>query len=232
LTGRKRLSGLVWEGPDQVLAQGGFLTLTRRWVRNHYEDGSRSQAYEVETAHPPFRDAVILLLFSPDDKDMARIALRRAVRPSVALRSEVPCLAALDGRVWSGALWELPAGGVEPGDLEPAGQGLLGRACQEAWEEAGLRLGPGDFAPLGPPPFSAPAFCPERLHFFAARVDPSQALPPPGDGHPMEEGAEVSFVGLAEALQWCAQGKILDGKTELGLRRFREWLGQNPRERG
>jgi ADP-ribose pyrophosphatase len=80
------------------------------------------------------------------------------------------------------------------------------------------------FFTLGPAPFSAPAFCPERLHYLAARVDPTQAQPPHGDGHPMEDGAEVRFLALPQALAWCGSGRILDGKTELGLRRLEEWL--------
>ncbi len=223
----KRLSGLSWEGPAQVVARGGFLTLTRRLLRNRYQDGSHSRAYEVESALTPFLDAVVLVLFAPPEAASGRgirVVLRRSVRPAVAQRAEVPGLLHLDQRPWSGAFWELPAGGVEKSDLEPGGLGLLGRASQECWEEAGLRVAAEKFFALGPSPFSAPAFCPERLHYLCAEVDPGRAQPPPGDGHPMEEGAELRFLELDEALDWCQQGRILDGKTELGLRRLEQLL--------
>jgi ADP-ribose pyrophosphatase len=233
LADSKRYSRLLLEAPPEILAQGGFLTLTRQTVRNQYEDGSQSRAYAVETVHPRFLDAVVLLLYarSGPSPDQVRVALRRGVRPVVALRSETPSLARQDQKQFSGAFWELPAGGIEPEDLAPQGPGLAGRASLEAWEEAGLRVAPEAFVSLGPAPFFAPAFCPERLHYLAAEVDPTQAAPPPGDGHPMEEGAQARFLDLDEALSWCAQGVILDGKSELGLRRLRQWLagqGQHP----
>jgi ADP-ribose pyrophosphatase len=225
LTDSKRFSRLLPASPPEVLACGGFLTLTRQSVRNQYEDGSQSRAYAVETAQPRFLDAVLLLYtHSGPSAAEVRVVLRRGVRPVVALRSETPGLAAQDQEPFSGAFWELPAGGIEPPDLAPQGPGLAGRASQEAWEEAGLRVAPGEFFSLGPAPFFAPAFCPERLHYLAAEVDPAQAAPPPGDGHPMEEGAEARFLPLDEALSWCARGVILDGKSELGLRRLRQWL--------
>jgi ADP-ribose pyrophosphatase len=40
----------------------------------------------------------------------------------------------------------------------------------------------------------------------------------------MEDGAEVRFLSLEQALAWCASGRIIDGKTELGLRRLADWL--------
>lgn len=223
--GDKRLFGLEWDRQARdELGRGRFLSLQRRRLRSLYQDGSHSAWYEVETVHPPFFDAVVLLLFSKDDGRMPVVALRRSVRPSVALRVQVPQLARLDGRDWSGALWELPAGGIEPRDLEPGGLGVLGRASREAFEETGLTVPAEAFVSLGPSPFSAPAFCPERLHYLAAAVDPKLAQPPQGDGHPMEDGAEVRFLDLGEALAWCVSGRIMDGKTELGLRRLADWL--------
>lgn len=225
----KPFAGLATQGPPEVLARGGFLTLARQNVRSRFDDGSLGPAYAVESVHPPFLDAVVLLLFARDPATPggALVALRRGARPVVALRSQDERLAGLDDAPFSGAFWELPAGGVEPADLAPGGPGLAGRASQEAWEEAGLRVPAASFFGLGPSPFFAPAFCPERLRYLAAEVDPGQAAPPPGDGHPMEEGAQARFLGLEEALSWCAQGVILDGKTELGLWRFRDWLSRS-----
>lgn len=230
-----RYVGLVPNGPPEVFARGRFLTLTSQSVRSRFEDGSLGRNYAVETVHPPFLDAVVLLLFAREEAmpspSGARVALRRGVRPVVALRSQSPALAGLDEAPFSGAFWELPAGGVEPADLSPGGPGLTGRASLEAWEEAGLAVAPESFFDLGPCPFFAPAFCPERLRYLAAEVDPARAVPPVGDGHPMEEGAEARFLDLDEALSWCAQGIIVDGKTELGLWRLRQWLREQPPRR-
>lgn len=212
------------EQAPQVLAQGGFLTLVRRRARNRFTDGSQGPWYDVETVLPRFNDAVVLLLFSLEASGETLVALRRSARPSLCLRRGHPLWQQLDhGQAWDSGFWELPAGGVEPEDLLPGAWGLIGRASQEAWEEAGLRVGGQDFFPLGPSPLQAPALCPERLHYLAAPVTPALAQAPLGDGHPMEEGAQVVFIGLDEALGWCQDGRILDTKTEVGLHRLAQW---------
>jgi ADP-ribose pyrophosphatase len=216
----KILRQVVFDGqPPQVLAQGTFLTLIQRRARTCFQDGSFGQWYVVESVHPRFHDAVVLLLFSlPGLGQQPMVALRQGARPClcpVEERSEV-----LENQpTWEQGFWELPAGGLESRDLEPGGQGVKGRASQEAWEEAGLRVAPEEFQALGAPPWLAPAFCPERLHYLAAAVNPALAQPPPGDGHPMEEGSCLRFLPLDQALDCCRQGQILDIKTEVGLHR-------------
>lgn len=211
--------------PPDDLGWGGFLRLTRRRVRNRYEDGSHSGWYSVESAHSPFKDAVVLCLYAGQSNGQeVKVMLRRSPRPAVALRPKDPVLNALDEVKQDGSIWELPAGGIETTDLEPGGGGIKGRACLEAWEEGGFKMPPQNLISLGPAPFSAPALCSERLHYFAARVDPDDALPPPGDGHPLEVGAETRFVFLDQALEWCRLGRIIDLKTEVGLGRLRAWL--------
>jgi len=210
--------------PPREMGRGGFITLTRQRMRSRFADGSASDWYTVDTAWPPFKDAVVLCLYDPHGP---RVVLRRGVRPAVALRSADPALKARDGREFSGALWELPAGGIEPEDLLPEGMGSKGRAMAEAWEECGVRIAEASIQELGVAPFTAPSFCPERLVFVAARPESTElAAQPPGDGHPLEQGAEVRWVSLAEALDWCARGAIIDIKTELGLRRLADFLGQ------
>ena len=44
------------------------------------------------------------------------------------------------------------------------------------------------------------------------------------DGSPFEEGARLEWVTLDEALARCADGRIRDLKTEIGLRRLRDEL--------
>jgi len=218
--------------PD-ILSWGGFLTLKRHQMRNVFEDGSASAWYQLESTHPPFLDAVVLILYAPQtgghgddrgDGGGAVVALRRGVRPSLILRAKTEVLKQMDGGALSGVTWELPAGGIEPHDLGPGGAGVKGRAVIEAYEEAGLQVSEDDLFPLGPPSFSAPALCHERLHFLAAQVDPDTALPPPGDGHPMEQGGEMAFFSLKGALEWCREGRIMDLKSEVGLNRLARFL--------
>jgi ADP-ribose pyrophosphatase len=211
------------QGPTLV-GKGDFLTLHKRQVRNIYESGETSVWYDVETAAPPFLDAVVLILYSASGaKDLPRVLLRRAARPAAFFRSLEPKLRDLDGQNLNGVMWELPAGGVEPSDLEDDGAGVPGRAVLEAWEEGGFKVKDEDLISLGAPPFSAPALCTERLHYFAVKVDPKTARPPEGDGHPMEEGADLCFLSIDQALAWCRQGRIIDLKSEVGLNRFKDW---------
>lgn len=224
-----RFERLEWDpAKPEVLGWDGFLGLSRRRVRNRYAGGGASAWYEVETCHPRFVDAVVLVLHGPGPV----VALRRSLRPASCLSPNNPAAPPTRTAAGDGALWELPAGGVEPSDLAPGGRGIEGRAVTEAWEEAGLRLSRQELKPLGPPMFSAPAFTPERLSYFAARVDPDAAARPPGDGHPMEEGAELRFVELEQALNWCRQGVVGDTKSEVGLRRLADYLATLNRKKG
>ena len=220
--------------PDGIttLAKGQFLHLESATIRNNYQDGSHSRWYPVETARTPFSDAVVLAihLALPDLSTgllQTRVLLRRGPRPAVWFRSLLPEFKGLDAEPYAGDVWELPAGGIEPPDLAPDGDGITGRAILEAWEETGYRLGREQLTPLGPPAFNAPAFSHEKLHFFAARVAKEQnRFDPPGDGHPLETGTELRFISLETAFKWCDSGIIVDLKTEVGLRRLYNHLQQ------
>src|SRR5439155_15214498 len=117
---------------------------------------------------------------------------------------------------------ELIAGIIEPG--EESEEALRNRACDEAMEEAGLRVAPGAIVRIGPPLFPTPGMCPELFHFVAAEVRDTAAAPPAGDGSPFEQGARIEWVELGDALARCARGEIQDMKTEMGLRRLQESL--------
>ena len=212
------------EEPHESQGWGNYFKLTRRKIRNIYSDGSKSDWYWVEAAHPPFFDAVVLILYVERPDQPEALYLRRTLRPAVAFRRFSPWQLKADGGKPLAEIWELPAGGIEAQDLEPGGVGPLGRAQAEAWEEAGFRLQPEDLIPLGPPPFSAPALAGERLNYYICKVDPDSAQEPTGDGHPMEVGSELVLLPLPQAEQWVEQGKISDLKTEVGIRRFAAWL--------
>jgi ADP-ribose pyrophosphatase len=87
-------------------------------------------------------------------------------------------------------------------------------AFREVREETGLVLKRLD--PLTTYFFS-PGGCSDRVHLFLGTVE--DAGKPLGIHGLAEEGEEVQaeWVPLEQALQWAEEGKIIDGKTLLGL---------------
>jgi len=81
-----------------------------------------------------------------------------------------------------------------------------------------------DVVLLGAGSFPSPGAMAEKFWFAAVEVEPDAGGEPEGDGSPMEEGARVRWMGLDEAIGACLAGEIEDAKTELGLRRLREYL--------
>jgi ADP-ribose pyrophosphatase len=104
-------------------------------------------------------------------------------------------------------MWELPAGGVNPGE---SAEEAARRECEEE-----IGLVPGSLIRLGAY-FPAPGFCDEQLVFFRASdlrpPDPSSTrhADPDEDIHPQ------SFT-FDEARAMVADGLIIDLKTAYGL---------------
>ena len=214
-----------WDAPAiEVLLEGElaadegpqFLRLRRRRLRNRHPDGSTGAAYVYDSVDRRATDAVILVLHHPSPEG-PRVLLRTSLRPPLAFRHElaVPLLADA-----SPVLWELPAGLVEP--EEKGAEGLLRCAVRETLEETGFDLEPEALRPLGEPLFLSPGVLAERVYFYEAEVRPEERGRPTEDGTPVEEGAAVRFFELGEAIA----GPLGDVKTELGLRRLRERLGE------
>jgi ADP-ribose pyrophosphatase len=151
------------------------------------------------------------------------VLLRDGLRPPLSVGRPADRQVVPDPREYL-FLTELVAGIVEVHDKgEP---GLRRRAAEEVLEEAGYRIDPAAIVPLGHGVFPSPGSCAEKFYLMAAEIaDPADQHPLEGDGSPMEEGATVRWVPLEEALAMCARGEIEDGKTELGLRRLKDWLG-------
>lgn len=193
----------------------GFLRLRRLVLRNRYPGGERSDAYAYDLVERDAMDAVAIVLFTTD----GRICLRSALRPPLAFRSSyaIP-LPDSDGPV----IWEVPAGLVEP--EERGDEGLKACCARETLEEVGLSVAPESFERLGPAACLSPGVLAEKLHFFAACVDPSQAGKPLEDGSPVEERAVIRFVPIPLALSACRDGRIADLKTETAIRRLHERL--------
>lgn len=183
----------------------GFLAIRR--VDLQLADDARTSAvfrYDVVTRRA--LDAAVMVAHHLDDQGRVCVYLRSSVRPPVALRE--------DAARESGNLWEVPAGLIEPGEAPAAA------AARELHEELGFEVGAAAMQPLGASSFPAPAFIAERHWFFHVRVDPAARGEPGGDGSPLEDGAIVVSVPLAEALRACVDGTIRDEKTELALRRL------------
>jgi len=102
-----------------------------------------------------------------------------------------------------GWLWELPAGKIDPGE-EP-----FGTARRELAEEAGMEA--EDWKDLGPM-VSSPGVFTEVIHLYLAR-----GLRQTGQAHEGDEVIEIHWLPFSQALDWCSDGTITDGKTLIGL---------------
>jgi 8-oxo-dGTP pyrophosphatase MutT (NUDIX family) len=202
-----------------------FLTLQRRWLVARYPDGTESQAFGYDSMTRRALDAVVIVVWRRVDGEVC-VYLRTAVRPPLLEREAHP--GAVD-REHEVCLWELPAGLIEPEDLddEPNAERRICRAAaREAEEELGFSLGIDRFSLLGAGVFPCPAMIAERQFFARAEVTQEQPTVPSLDGSPLEEHATICLISLSRALEYCERGSIVDGKTELALRRFSACMNQ------
>ena len=102
-----------------------------------------------------------------------------------------------------GALWELPAGCIDPGEdpLETARRELKEEAGQTAgqWQKLGVIM-------------PSPGFCDERLHIYQA-----SQLSETATAHEDCEIIEVHWIDWEKALDLVCSEEIIDGKTIAGL---------------
>lgn len=203
---------------DAMRSDEGFIRVRRLVLRNHYEGGSESREYRYDCAERDAMDAVGIVLYTAAPH---RVCLRSSIRPPLALRPGYAL--PLKETAADPTLFEIPAGLVEQD--EEGDEGLRGCAARETQEEVGLTVAPEAFIPLGPALFLSPGLVAEKLHFFAAEVDPAEMGTATLDGSPVEERARLAFVPIDEALAACRDGRIEDIKTEIGVRRLIERLG-------
>jgi ADP-ribose pyrophosphatase len=190
-------------------ATGGFLNLRRVDLVARYPDGGESAPFSYDIATREALDAVVIAAHFVD-AGVPHVYLRSSVRPPCALRPVPPA--------HDGALWELPAGLVEPQE-DPAAT-----AARELGEELGFAADASDMHPLGPWTFPTPGMIGERHLFYAVAVDPRARATPSEDGSALEHAAAVLAIPLSEAVDHCRTGAIRDSKTELTLRRLVEFL--------
>lgn len=104
-----------------------------------------------------------------------------------------------------GAVWELPAGRLEPGELP------IDTIRRELVEEAGVEA--KHILSLGES-LSSPGIFTERIHLFLATD-----LTPVPDAREAAEVLDVHWVPLDEAVRRALEGQIDDAKTVVGLLR-------------
>lgn len=137
----------------------------------------------------------------------------RAIREVVRHRGSVACLAVhADERVVlvrqyryavDQAVWELPAGRLDPGESPEAG------ARRELEEETGLAA--GRLEPLSVF-YTTPGFCDEAMHLF--RATQLASVPPRPE---QDERIEVRTCSLDEAREMIGCGEVKEGKTLVAL---------------
>lgn len=155
-------------------------------------------------------DGKVLALDLDDVEEPGGVRARREV---VRHRGSVACLAVhADGRVVlvrqyrhavAAAVWELPAGRLDPGESPEQG------ARRELEEEVGLR--PGRLEKLAEF-WTTPGFCDEALHVFRATELENVPARPEAD-----ERIEVWSAGWSEARAMIARGELRDAKTLVAL---------------
>jgi ADP-ribose pyrophosphatase len=202
--------------------QSGFLRLLRRRYQARYPDGTVSAPFVYDMVDRVAIDAVVLIAHYLDEFGTRRIFLRSAVRPPVAARdpkrSPFP-----DRDPGHGFLWELPAGLIEASEQSPTG--ILEAARRELAEELGFEVAASRFRELGASVFPVPAMISERLYFYEVSVDPANRGEPTLDGSALEHFGRVIALPVEEAIELCRRGLLMDGKTELALRRLAERHG-------
>lgn len=195
---------------DERIGEGGFLRVRRLRLRVRRSDGtlSREGLYDF-VERPMGNDAIVLMLWHRAAGGV-QVLLRHAPRVPLYFRD------AAVGRAHT----EVVAGIIERGEDDWVA--MQKRAAAEAHEEAGLTIDAARVERLGPATFPTAGMFAEVFHMVAAEVaDPRAAVTPPTDGSPFEEGASLEWVALDEALRRCDDGRIVDMKSELALRRLR-----------
>jgi ADP-ribose pyrophosphatase len=207
------------------VAPAGFLRLIRRRLRVKYPDGSRSDPFPYDEVDRRAIDAVVIAAHFVQG-GQRWVYLRSALRPPLRFRDPAR---SPGGSPETGALWELPAGLIEPGEQSTGG--VLRAGCRELREELGFLALESDLQMLGSPVWPTPGVLSERLFFVQLAVHPERREEPSLDGSALERYGRVVAVPLAHALGLCRSGRIQDAKTELALRRLADHLNQAPEAR-
>jgi ADP-ribose pyrophosphatase len=203
----------------------GFLHVRRYRARNRRADGTASNEYRIDVIDRPALDAVAVCLWARTGCGV-EVLTRRGLRPAAYFRRGRATVLPEPEYL---LVEELVAGVIEPG--ERGLDALRRRAADEVREETGLEIAPERLELLGGPIFMLPGIASEKIHLVAGEVERGGGpavleAPGPGDGSPLEEGAELRWRPLEEAIAACEGGAIEDAKTEIALRRLAARLGR------
>ncbi|HSC89319.1 MAG TPA: NUDIX hydrolase [Polyangiaceae bacterium] len=203
---------------DHSEPKGGYLRRLARVLRVVGATGTAGRTFTYDEVDRRGIDAVVVAPYYRKTGQVW-VVLRSAHRPPVVLRdaSRSP-LPEPENR----ALWELPAGLVEPEEASP--EGLLQAAARELEEETGFAVSVDRLIELGKSAFPCPGVIAERQFYFRVEVTPGERRAPSLDGSPLESIGQLVAVPLSVALEAARQGRLADAKTELGLRRLQEAL--------
>jgi ADP-ribose pyrophosphatase len=200
----------------------GFCRLVRQRLQARGPSGQAPKPFVYDWLERRALDAVVVAAYFLDSAGVPRVYLRSATRPPVSLRS--PARLSRSQMPNPSGHWELAAGLIE--DDEETSDGPARCACRELEEELGFAVAVSDMLPLGQSSLPAPGVVGERHFFFRVQVDPNHRSHPSLDGSALEQLGAIVDVSLEDALAACRNGEIEDAKTELGLRRLSEVLGQ------
>jgi ADP-ribose pyrophosphatase len=209
---------------DQIIGrEGGFLAIRRLRMVNVHADGSKSREYICDYMfRPKGIDAVVVAVWTRAPGGGVRVLLRDGLRPPLHVGRPDADLPVPDGKKYL-FFREVVAGIIENEDKGE--EGIRRRAALEVKEEAGYRVPASGVALLGAGTFPTPGAMSERFWLAAVEIfDPDVTRIPDGDGSPMEEGATTMWMDLDEAIGACVRGEIEDMKSELVLRRLRDFL--------
>ncbi len=202
----------------------GFLTLVRLRYRNVYPGGGRSRPYLYEYIHRRGFDSVAIALYH-EEEGFPSMAVRPGIRVPVYFRKELS-LPVADPREYL-FIPEAVAGSLEPTDKGI--EGFLNRVADEALEEAGFRINPGDIHGLGGGFFPSHGQSSEKIHLCAARIETISRGRAAGDGSVNESDAPpVAFMPLRDILLASCRGEIEDPKVEILAWRLCLFLGFLP----
>jgi ADP-ribose pyrophosphatase len=212
---------------DEIVGTGGFLALRRLRMRNRRDDGTLSARYVCDFVVRPYGlDAVVVVIWHRRLDGGISVLVRDGLRPSLFFGRDAAKLPIPEAGPRM-MLTELVAGIIEESDRGE--EGMRARAAAEVHEEAGFVVDASTVEMLGAGSFPSAGSMPEKFHYVAVRVDPATQEPLGGDGSPMEEGAVTRWLDLDQAIAACVRGELADTKTELGLRRLRDRLGDRAR---
>lgn len=200
----------------------GFLRLDRWVARNLYADGGVSTPYTFDVVHRRTLDAVAIIpyfLAAAGRRRRLMVVFKIGFRPGLHLRSRLrPPVR--EGSHWQ--VFEAVAGSLEKEDRGE--RGIDRRARAELLEETGLRPIRG-MERLGSGFFPSHGQSTEKVHLRAAAIDPTTAVPPPGDGSVNERDAGTAVMEAGQILRACRSGRIQDPKLEIGVTRLCRRLG-------